>query len=117
MNNNFLLDSEEVVFYITKHFDSSDYLRDILLNIIKSKWEESLYYFFSLIYDELYYDILTKKISLSLETRRILELLAIPIYKKSNNEKEKLYKKISINSFNNIKNIVIKENTISSLLL
>ena len=109
MNRNELLDHDEVSFYITNHFDSSEYIREIFLSIIKNKWEEYLYHFFTIIYDKLYHDIITKKLSLSLETRKLLELLSIPIYKKTWEEKEKLYKKVSIDVYDEIKYIFIKK--------
>ncbi len=58
---------------------------DLLVSIIKDKLiqekdQNKLYEFFTYIYDNLYHDILFKRISLDKQTINMLEILAMPIY-------------------------------------
>lgn len=66
---------------IKNQYDSQDFLYR-LLNDIKEVYPENFdnktYEYFSSIHDSLYHDILLKKVSISLETRKLLERLAIP---------------------------------------
>jgi hypothetical protein len=52
-----------------------------------------MYKFFSGIYDELFYDIIFNKIEISNSTKKMLETLATPIYKKTTIEQDKILKK------------------------
>ena len=75
--------------------DLSILMKDIMKNKIeKNKDIEDVNKFFSELYDELYYDIIFKKIKIDKKTSRLLESLAMPIYKKSDKERQELIKKI-----------------------
>ena len=71
-----------------------DYIRNTYKSILINAWEKELYNYFSSIYDEIFTDILLKKLEINLETRKILELLSTPIYLKSDEEKIKIYNKL-----------------------
>ncbi len=49
-----------------------------------------MYEFFSGIYDELFYEIIFNKIEISNNTKKLLETLATPIYKKTELEQNKI---------------------------
>lgn len=72
---------ESSVKQIKNQYDSQDFIYR-LLQEIKEKYPESsetkAYEYFSSIYEWLYHDIVLKKVSISLETRKLLEKLASP---------------------------------------
>lgn len=80
--------------YIHEGFDSTEFVRDLYMRIKESKWEEELYKYFSEVYEELFANLLLKKTYVSNSTRKMLEVLATPIYKKDKEEKWKIYEKI-----------------------
>jgi hypothetical protein len=53
-----------------------------------------MYKYFSNIYDELFTDLALKKTFISSDTKKMLEILATPIYKKDELEKKYIYDKI-----------------------
>lgn len=66
---------------IKNQFDSQDFLYRLLNEIKEKYWDEfekKAYEYFSSLHDSLYHDILFKKVSISLETRKLLERLATP---------------------------------------
>ncbi len=71
-----------------------DFLRLTYKSILINSWERELYNYFSEIYDEIFTDILLKKLEINLETRKMLEILSTPIYLKSNEEKKKIYESL-----------------------
>ncbi len=79
---------------IQEWFDSTDFLRQLYKNIKQQKWEEYLYDYFSQVHDELFTDLLLKKTYISNSTKKMLEILSTPVYIKSREEKEKIYKKV-----------------------
>lgn len=79
---------------IHKNFDSTEYIREVYKNIKNVIWEEALYNYFSEVYEELFANLILKKTFVSNDTKKMLELLATPIYKKSIEEKSKIYLKI-----------------------
>ena len=83
-----------VVKKIHENFDSTDYVRKLYNNIKNNNWEEELYNFFSEVYEELFANLILKKTFISNNTKKMLEVLALPIYKKDELEKRKIYKKI-----------------------
>lgn len=85
---------EFVVDKINEWFDSTDFIRNLYSYIKEDSWEEELYNYFSEVYDELFTNLLLKKTFISNDTKKMLELLATPIYKKGELERKKLYDKI-----------------------
>jgi len=85
---------EYVANKINNEFDSTKFIRNIYLYIKDYKWEEELYNFFSDVYDELFARVILKNIFISNNTKKMLEMLATPIYKKNELEKNKIYEKI-----------------------
>lgn len=79
---------------IYEWYDSKEFIKDLYENIIISKWEEELYSYFSQVYEELFANLLLKKTFVSNDTKKVLELLATPIYKKSEIERKHIYDKI-----------------------
>ena len=71
-----------------------DFLRLTYKSILINSWERELYNYFSEIYDEIFTDILLKKLEINLETRKMLEILSTPIYLKPDLEKRKIYEKL-----------------------
>jgi len=53
-----------------------------------------LYIYFSEIYEELFANLVLKKTFISNDTKKMLETLAMPIYKKDDLEKNRIYEKI-----------------------
>lgn len=94
MWNDFFVSKEKVVESILSKYDSTDYIKSIFSKIKDNYSEKYVNDFFSEVYDELYHDILLKKTYISLDTKKMLESLALPIYKKTSEEKAKIYKKI-----------------------
>jgi len=91
-------DKQEVIDLLKRQSnkDLSELMKDIMKSKIekaKDIWEVNK--FFSELYDELYYDIIFKKIKIDKRTSRILENLAMPLDRKSDNEWKDLIKKIS----------------------
>ena len=85
---------DSVVKQIHEWFDSTDLLRELYKDIKLSKWEEEVYNYFSEIYEDLFANLLLKQTFISSSTKKMLEVLATPIYKKDDIEKEKIYSKI-----------------------
>lgn len=56
--------------------------------------EEYVYEYFSEVFDQLFTNLVLKNTYISLDTKKLLEILATPIYNKSKKEKEIIYKKI-----------------------
>lgn len=50
----------------------------------------STYDYFSPVYDDLYHDLLFKKLAIQKETAELLEILATPIYRKAPEEQQKI---------------------------
>ncbi len=50
----------------------------------------STYDYFSPVYDELYHDLIFKKINIQEETRELLEVLATPIFRKTPEEQQRI---------------------------
>lgn len=50
----------------------------------------STYDYFSPVFDDLYHDLLFKKIVIQKETAELLEILATPIYRKTPEEQQKI---------------------------
>ena len=75
--------------------DLSILMKDIMKSKIektKDMWEINK--FFSELYDDLYYDIIFKKIKIDKKTSRILESLAMPLDRKTDNERKDIIKKL-----------------------
>ncbi len=83
-----------VVKKIHENFDSTDYVRNLYKSIKSSDGEVELYHFFSEVYEELFANLILKKTFISNNTKKMLEVLATPIYKKGELEKYKIYEKI-----------------------
>lgn len=86
-------DIDDTVKQIQEWFDSTDFVRNLYKNIKLESWEEDLYEYFSEVYDDLFSDLILKKTFISKDTKKMLEVLATPIYRKSEGEKQKIYKK------------------------
>ena len=75
--------------------DVSRFLRDIVRNYLRQEQEiNKITTFFSKIYDELYYDIIIKKIKVRRNVSRTLESLACPRYSRTDTQWTILIKKI-----------------------
>lgn len=75
--------------------DLSILMKDIMKSKIgntKDMWEINK--FFSELYDDLYYDIIFKKIKIDKRISRILESLAMPLDRKTDNEWKNIIDKI-----------------------
>jgi hypothetical protein len=88
---------ENVLDILRKHSDKdlSVLIKDIMRNKLektKDLWE--INEFFNTLYDDLYYDIIFKKIKIDKRTSRLLESLAMPIDRKSDEEWQEIIKKI-----------------------
>ena len=75
-------------------------LSGLVKDIIKKKVNETkdlniLNKFFSELYDDLYYDIIFKKIKIDKRTSRMLESLAMPLDRKTDDERKELISKIT----------------------
>ena len=85
---------EYIINRIHEWFDSKDFIKNIYKYIKENDWEEAVYKYFSDVYDNLFANLALKKTFISNDTKKILELLAIPIYKKEELEKQEMYDKI-----------------------
>ena len=85
---------DSTVKQIHEWFDSTDLLRGLYKDIKLNKWEEEVYNYFSEVYEDLFANLLLKQTFISSSTKKMLEVLATPIYKKDDIEKEKIYSKI-----------------------
>ena len=78
--------------------NTAEDLKNLLKSVvIESKNEinlQNLYTFFSDIFDEIYHDLVFKKVIQSKNLRQALELLSTPIYQKSKEDQKKLLKEI-----------------------
>jgi len=72
-------------------YDSTNFIRDLYKEIISQKWEEELYNYFSEVYEWLFTNLMLKKTFVSTKTKKMLEILAMPIYKKDESEKNIIY--------------------------
>ncbi len=79
---------------IHEWYDSKYYIKDLYENLKIERWEEEMYNYFSQVYEELFTDLLLKKTYISSDTKKLLEILAMPIYRKTDEEKDEIYKKI-----------------------
>lgn len=74
--------------------DMGKKVASILCRRARSFWQqgnlEEMYEFFSQVYDEVYHDMIFKKMDVHVSTRAILEILATPIYRKEKSEQEKI---------------------------
>jgi len=77
-----------------KDTDIVEFLRFTYKSILINSGERELYNYFSEIYDEIFTDILLKKLEISLETRKMLEILSTPVYIKNDLEKRRIYEKL-----------------------
>ena len=85
---------DNVVRKIHESFDSTEYIKGIYKSIKNNIWEEALYKYFSEVYEELFANLMLKKTFVSNDTKKMLELLATPIYRKTEEEKDEIYSKI-----------------------
>ncbi len=87
---------EDIINYIRKNLDNDakNIIKWVALNFINIEKDTLwMYKFFSWIYDELFYDIIFNKIEVSNNTKKMLEILATPIYKKSKADQDKILRK------------------------
>ena len=87
-------DLDYTVKKIYENFDSTDFIRKLYKAIKNNSWEKELYIYFSEIYEELFANLVLKKTFISNDTKKMLETLAMPIYKKDDSEKSRIYEKI-----------------------
>ncbi len=87
-------DKDYTVKRIHEWFDSTEFIRELCINIKDNLGEEHLYDYFSDVHDELFANLLLKKTFISNSTKKLLELLATPIFLKGEEEKRIIYKKI-----------------------
>ena len=89
-----LPDKDFVIKRIYEDYDSTEFVINLYKIIKKTKTEEELYLYFSEIYDELFTNLILKKTFISNNTKKILETLSVPIYKKTDLEKNEIYEKL-----------------------
>lgn len=82
LKNNDELIAKNIIFWIAN---------DEFMQNWDYKW---MYNFFSPIYDELFYELVTEKLKLSRETRNLLETLSLPYFKMDKSKKDKLLKRL-----------------------
>lgn len=88
---------EKILFLIRN--DKEQLAKNIIKKIAKENYIEIqdldwLYSFFSPIYDELFYDLMTKKLNITSSTKNLLEHLSLPFFKMEKTKKEKIFNKI-----------------------
>lgn len=88
---------KEKILFLIKN-DKEQIARNIIKKIakenIKSENLDWLYNFFSPIYDELFYDLMTQKIIVTSTTKELLENLSLPFFKMEQEKKDKIFRKI-----------------------
>jgi len=89
-----LPDKDFVIKRIYEDYDSSEFVINLYKIIKKTKTEEELYLYFSEIYDELFTSLILKQTFISNNTKKILETLSVPVYKKTDLEKNEIYEKL-----------------------
>lgn len=72
--------------------DMAELMRSIALELLKESDGDMLpmYRYFSPVYDELYHAIIFKKLQIQEETKELLEILATPIFQKSEKEQKRI---------------------------
>ncbi len=66
---------------------------EIIENLLDKQDLFEIYYLFNEVYDEIYYDIIFKRVSLDKRVIKIIETFATPLYKKSDLEQKKILKR------------------------
>ncbi len=89
---------KQKILYLLRN-DKEVLARELIKHIAKKEYIENnnipwLYYFFSPIFDELFYEIIFKKIHITNSTKVLLERLALPLEKLANKERNKIICKI-----------------------
>ena len=82
---------------LVKNNEENSLIKEITEVAMDLKYEdgknEIIYDIFSEVYDEIFYDIVFKKIQLSFNTKKLLETLALPVNTRNVLTKEKLLSK------------------------
>lgn len=94
-NTNFY--KEKILFLLRN--DKEQLAKKLIHNIAEKKYLNShdlnwLYDFFSPIYDDLFYDLMFKKIEITTSTKELLENLSLPLYKMDEGKKNIVIKKL-----------------------
>lgn len=95
MNKNFNPDFyRQKILFLLKH-DNEEIAKKMIKQVAKNEYLQShdfnwLYNFFSPIYDELFYDLMFKKIEITTSTKDLLEKLSLPLFKMNESDKRKL---------------------------
>lgn len=76
---------------IYEWYDSKEFIKDLYDNILIAKWDVELYNYFSEVYDNLFSNLLLKHTYVSKDTKKMLEILATPIFLKSEKERNDKY--------------------------
>jgi len=88
---------KEKILFLLKN-DKEQIARNIMKKIAKENINSEdlywLYNFFSPIYDELFYDLMTQKIIVTSTTKELLENLSLPFFKMEQEKKDKIFRKI-----------------------
>ena len=79
--------------------DSEEKAKEIIKEVAKDKYInqndiDGLYSFFSPLYDEIFYDLMFKKINVNISTKELLETLALPIFQMNEYRKKDLIDKL-----------------------
>jgi len=87
---------EKVLFLLKndKEQIAKNIIRKIAKDNIRSKDLDWLYNFFSPIYDELFYDLMTEKLIITSSTKDLLESLSLPFFKMDKDKKDEIFRKI-----------------------
>lgn len=87
--------SKDAIIYIIRNHkkELEELLLEIIGNLLKKQDLFDIYDLFNDVYDEIYYDIIFKKVNLEKRVIKILETFATPLYKKSDLEQKKILKK------------------------
>lgn len=87
--------SKDGIIYIIRNHKKK--LEELLLEIIENLLDKQdlfeVYYLFNQVYDEIYYDIIFKRVNLEKRVVKIIETFATPLYKKSDLEQKKILKR------------------------
>lgn len=95
MNKNFNPNFyRQKILFLLKH-DKEELAKKIITQVAKNEYLQShnfrwLYNFFSPIFDELFYDLIFKKIEITTSTKELLEKLSLPLFKMDERDKQKL---------------------------
>lgn len=68
---------------------SAPHILDAAADFLKHEDYEKMYHFFSGVYDEIYHDMIFKKMEVNNATRSLLETLSMPLYKLNKQEQDK----------------------------